>query len=66
MYKIMVYEKLDHNRKSMPKIFEYHNTSVDASSNMAYLSSLFGKHYGFFITKDKLPVEEWSRRDVDT
>lgn len=58
MYKIMVYEKLELNRKGEPTVFEYHNNFVDASSNMLYLFSIFSKHYGFFISKNKLPVKE--------
>lgn len=58
MYKIMVYEKLERNKKGIPTIFEYHNNYIDTVSNLQYLIQIFGKHYGFFITKDKLPVKE--------
>lgn len=58
MYKIMVYERLERNKKGIPTIFEYHNDFLNANANLQYLTTIFGKHYGFFITKDKLPVEE--------
>ena len=49
---------LNETKKGIPTIFEYHNDFFNANANLQYLNTIFGKHYGFFMTKDRLPVEE--------
>lgn len=34
-----------------PVELEYYNDVVNAGANLSYLSSIFGKHYRFYITK---------------
>lgn len=36
---------------SEPVELEYYNDVVNAGANLSYLSSIFGKHYSFYITK---------------
>ena len=36
---------------SEPFEIEFYKDSINATSNLVYLSSIFGKHYSFYITK---------------
>lgn len=57
MYKIMVVESRNIRggikTVSEPTEFEYHNNIIDATASMTYLSSIFGKHYTFYIVEHK-------------
>lgn len=38
---------------SDPVEVEYHHNVIDATTNMNYFSTLFGKHYRFYIVEKK-------------
>lgn len=56
MYKIMAIEIKDRVKRipiGKPFEFEYHQDLFNATSNMNYLLSCFGKHYNFYILKSE-------------
>lgn len=38
---------------STPEEVEYHYNIIDATTNMSYFNTLFGKHYRFYIVEKK-------------
>lgn len=46
-------KKGDIIQRSNPVEFEYHNDLMNATASLNYFTSIFGKHYRFFIVEHK-------------